>query len=276
MGLDKKLYSFDSGTKRPSFCIPYESPFSSVAFRDDGNTLAAGTTTGLVVFYDVRARPQPVTVLRAYANSEVYQLNYLKYNLQMFNNMHLRYSLCDVYLHQAVTSLSWQRLKPIFVNERSCTPDTALMGGTVDDSIVMPDPLPSSTTSTSSIGGSRNSARVGPSPESATSATASGNDSFLGEETPLRSSLRVGVLGRLNAPRGYNYMDDMDVFSPVVEVQPITPSFDKLFGETKTDFNKKNPLLFPPSKRVPFATDVGSEPHSIFDWKPSSSSIQVC
>lgn len=42
-----------------------------MAFHDDGNTLAAGTTTGQVVFYDVRAKPQPITVLRAYANSEV-------------------------------------------------------------------------------------------------------------------------------------------------------------------------------------------------------------
>ena len=71
VGLDKKLYTFDSGSRRPSFCIPYEAPFSSVAFREDGHTLAAGTTTGQVVFYDVRAKPQAFTVLRAYANSEV-------------------------------------------------------------------------------------------------------------------------------------------------------------------------------------------------------------
>ncbi|KAI3817778.1 hypothetical protein L1987_11576 [Smallanthus sonchifolius] len=245
VGLDKKLYTFDSGARRPSFCMPYESPFSSVAFHDDGNTLAAGTTTGQVVFYDVRAKPQPITVLRAYANSE------------------------------AVTSLCWQRSKPIFVNEKSCTPDTALMGGTVDDSIVMPDPLPSSTTSTTSIAGSRNSARVGSSQESATTTTSNANDSFaVGEETPLRSSLRGGGLARLHAPRGYNFKDDMEVFSPLVEVQPITPSFDKLFEGTKNDFNKKTALLFPSSKRFPLATDVGSDPHSIFDWKPSSTLVQ--
>lgn len=244
VGLDKKLYTFDSGTRKPSFCIPYEAPFSSVAFRDDGNTLAAGTTTGQVVFYDVRAKPQPFTVLRAYGNSE------------------------------AVTSLCWQRSKPIYVNEKSCTPDTALMGGTVDDSILMPDPLPSATTSTTSIGGSRNSARVGPSPESATSATTSGNDSFAGEETPLRSSFRAGGLTRLNAPRGSNLKDDMEVFSPLMDVQPITPSFDKLFEGTKNDFNKKTSLLFPSSKRYPLAPDVGSDPHLNYDWKPSSSLIQ--
>ncbi|PWA39679.1 WD40 repeat-containing protein [Artemisia annua] len=235
VGLDKKLYTFDSGSRRPSFCIPYEAPFSSVAFREDGNTLAAGTTTGQVVFYDVRGKPQPFTVLRAYANSE------------------------------AVTSLSWQRSKPILVNEKSCTPDTALMGGTVDDSVVMPDPLPSATSSTTSIVGSRNSGRVGPSPESATSATTSANDSYA-EETPLRNSLRGSGLSRLHAPRGFNYKDDMDVFSPIQDVQPITPSFDK--------FLEKTSLLFPSSRRFPVTMDVGSDPQSSFDWKPPSSTLQ--
>ncbi|XP_076939464.1 protein NEDD1-like [Bidens hawaiensis] len=219
VGLDKKLYTFDSGSRRHSFCVPYESPFSSVAFHDDGNTLAAGTTTGQVVFYDVRAKPQPITVLRAYANSE------------------------------AVTSLCWQRSKPIFVNEKTCTPNTVLMGGTVDDSIVMPDPLPSSATSTTSISGSRNST---------TSAISGGTDiSAAGVETPLRS-LRVGGLGRLQAPRGFNLKDEMDVFSPLVEVQPMTTPFDKL-------------LLFPSSKRFPPPVDAGDS-HPIFDWKPSSTS----
>nr|GEW00040.1 protein NEDD1 [Tanacetum cinerariifolium] len=235
VGLDKKLYAFDSGSRRPSFCIPYEAPFSSVAFREDGNTLAAGTTTGQVVFYDVRAKQHPLTVLRAYANSE------------------------------AVTSLSWQRSKPIHVNEKSCTPDTALMGGTVDDSVVMPDPLPSATTSITSIAGSRNFGRVGPSPESATSATTSANDSYA-EETPMRNSLRNSGLSRLHAPRAFNYKDDMDVFSPIQDVQPITPSFDK--------FLEKTSLLFPSSRRFPVAMDVGSDPQSSFDWKPPSSTLQ--
>lgn len=71
VGLDMKLYTFDSGSRKPSSCIPYEAPFSSLAFTDDGLTLAAGTSTGQVVFYDVRGKPQPITVLRAYGNSEV-------------------------------------------------------------------------------------------------------------------------------------------------------------------------------------------------------------
>ncbi|RRT84169.1 hypothetical protein B296_00011782, partial [Ensete ventricosum] len=71
VGLDKKLYMFDSGTKRPTSCMPFEAPFSSVAYNDDGNILAAGTNNGRVVFYDVRGKPQPFTVLRAYNSSEV-------------------------------------------------------------------------------------------------------------------------------------------------------------------------------------------------------------
>lgn len=78
VGLDKKLYTFDSSTKRSSSCISYEAPFSSLAYRDDGLILAAGTSNGRVVFYDVRGKPQPFTVLRAYGNSEVTALAYYK------------------------------------------------------------------------------------------------------------------------------------------------------------------------------------------------------
>lgn len=77
VGMDKKLYTFDSGSRRPTFCIPYEAPFSSLAFTDDGFTLAAGTSSGRVVFYDVRGKPQPLTVLRAYGNSEVFDSSFL-------------------------------------------------------------------------------------------------------------------------------------------------------------------------------------------------------
>jgi len=71
VGLDKKLYTFDWGTRRITSCAPYEAPFSSLAYSDDGNILAAGTNSGRVVFYDVRGKPEPFTVLRAYNTSEV-------------------------------------------------------------------------------------------------------------------------------------------------------------------------------------------------------------
>ena len=43
-----------------------------MAFRDDGLILAAGTSNGRVVFYDVRGKPEPYIVLRAFSSSEVF------------------------------------------------------------------------------------------------------------------------------------------------------------------------------------------------------------
>ncbi|XP_059628072.1 protein NEDD1-like [Cornus florida] len=252
VGLDKKLYIFDSGTRRSVFCIPYEAPFSSMAFRDDGWTLAAGTSSGRVVFYDVRGKPQPLTVLRAYSNSE------------------------------AVTSLCWQRSKPVNVIETNCTAETALLGGAVEDSILMPDPLPSVSSSSLSIpttvSGSRN-----PSSFLATSSRSISSmlNSSTAEETPLRSTLWTGgTLGRLHAPRNYNFKDDMEVFSPLVEVHPVTPSLDKLWDERKgakedhIAVEKKHSLLFPSSSRRFPLSEEGENDHPIFDWKSSSTSKQ--
>lgn len=48
-----------------------------MAYNDDGTILAAGTNSGRVVFYDVRGKPQPLTILRAYNSSEVGNLTSL-------------------------------------------------------------------------------------------------------------------------------------------------------------------------------------------------------
>ncbi|KAJ3693201.1 hypothetical protein LUZ60_008681 [Juncus effusus] len=162
VGLDKKLYTFDANSKRPTSCVPHDQPFSSLAYNDDGTIIAAGTNAGKVVFYDVRAKPQAFTVLNAYNSSE------------------------------AVTGLSWQRSKPVSVSQ-SCSDEAALLGGTNDDSVLMPDPLPSS---------SRNLQKY-PS----------------GEETPHRKSLSKVRGGFVNPLK-----DDMDVFSPLVDVQPFSPN----------------------------------------------------
>ncbi|EEF38164.1 protein with unknown function [Ricinus communis] len=262
VGLDKKLYTFDAGSRRPSSCISYEAPFSSLAFRDDGLILAAGTSSGRVVFYDVRGKPQPFNVLRAFSSSE------------------------------AVTSLCWQRSKPVVVNESNCTAETALLGGAIEDSILMPDPLPSVTLSSVSlstvVSSSRNTGRSSLSIESSSlTSTSSGSASSiaslsLAEETPHRNHLWLGgTLSRLNAPRSsYNFKDDMDVFSPVVDVQPITPSLDKLWGDNEgakkdnLSVDKKPSSLFSSSsRRFPFSED-GANDHPIFDWKTSSTSRQ--
>ncbi|KAH8497000.1 hypothetical protein H0E87_019642 [Populus deltoides] len=229
VGLDKKLYTYESGSRRHTSLISYEAPFSSLAFRDDGLILAAGTSSGRVVFYDVRGKPQPFTVLHAYGSSE------------------------------AVTSLCWQRSKPVIVNESTCTPEIALLGGAVDDSILMPDPLPSVTSSSVAL-----------------STSVSGS-----EETPHRSHLWPGTLMKLNPRSSYNFKDEMEVFSPLVDVQPITPSLDKFWddqeGLKKDNLSvdkKPSSLLFPSSsRRFPFQED-GTNDHPIFDWKSSSTSWQ--
>ncbi|KAJ4840982.1 Protein nedd1, partial [Turnera subulata] len=250
VGLDKKLYTYDSGSRRPSASISYEAPFSSLAFRDDGWVLAAGTSNGRVVFYDVRGKPQPFTVLRAYSTSE------------------------------AVTSLCWQRSKPVIVNESNCTAETVLLGGSVEDSILMPDPLPSVASSgiSQSTAVSGFSGRSGPLEASSFLAPAIGSASSSSslssaEETPHRNHLWPGgTLTRLHAPRSsYNFKDDMEVFSPLVEVQPITPSLDKLWDDQG---GKRSSSLFrSSSRRFPLPED-GANDHPIFDWKSSSTSQQ--
>ncbi|KAL0382052.1 UNVERIFIED_CONTAM: protein NEDD1 [Sesamum calycinum] len=255
VGLDMKLYTFDTGSRKPSSCIPYEAPFSSLAFTDDGLTLAAGTSSGQIVFYDVRGKPQPITVLRAYGNSE------------------------------AVTNLCWQRSKPVTVNENNCTDETVLLAGDAGDSILMPDPLPSRSSSSLALptaaSGSRNlshsavsgdmfSTSAGNSKSSAPSLSAS-------EESPVRSSLLTGrTLGRLHAPRSYNFKDDMEVFSPLVEVQPITPTLDKLWDNhdgSKKDLDRKPSFLFS-SRRFGSSEDGAIDNHPVSDWKPNSASKQ--
>ncbi|KAG6383673.1 hypothetical protein SASPL_156563 [Salvia splendens] len=228
VGLDMKLYTFDTGSKKPSSCIPYEAPFSSLAFTDDGLTLAAGTSTGQVVFYDVRGKPQPITVLRAYGNSE------------------------------AVTNLCWQRSKPVMVNEINCSDDTVLLAG--DVGILNPLRTGSGDLFSFPAGSASSSLNLSAS-----------------EETPLRSSLLTGgALTRLHAPRSYNFKDDMEVFSPLMEVQSITPSVDKLWDDrdvSKKDTDRKSSFLFP-SRRFGLSEEGTNNEHPIFDWKSNSSAKQ--
>ncbi|XP_060210775.1 protein NEDD1 isoform X2 [Lycium barbarum] len=181
---------------------------------------------------------------------------------------------------KAVISLCWQRAKPVIVNENNCTTEMALLGSAVEDSILMPDPLPtmvsSSLTSSMTTSGSRTTVRSGSVDSFSFPAGITGSTSgTLGvspsEETPIRSSLwKGGSLARLHAPR--NFKDDMEVFSPLVEVQPITPSLDKLWDDQegfKKDFDKKSSLLLPSSLRFPLSVEGGNENRPIFDWKSS-------
>lgn len=190
-------------------------------------------------------------------------------------------------MRQAVTSLCWQRSKPVIIDERNCTAESALIGDVVEDSILMPDPLPSATSSNTSLSTSvpstRSSGRLGASFE-ASSLTASNIgyasnqlNMSTGEETPQRSHLWPGgTLSRLHAPRGsYNFKDDMEVFSPLVDVQPITPSlWDENGAKKDSLFADRKPSLFPSSSRRFPNTEVSGD-HPISDWKSGSTAKQV-
>lgn len=173
------------------------------------------------------------------------------------------------------------------MNESNCSADIALLGGAVEDSILMPDPLPSANLLASTGTLTRSGSSTETSSHTSANAGSKSSVSYLSsvaEETPNRSQLRsCGTLGKLHAAHSsYNIKDDMEVFSPLVDVQPVTPSLDKLWeniGGSKKDnlsANRKPPLLFPSSgRRFPF-TDDGAYNHSAVDWKPSATSTQVC
>ncbi|XVF83766.1 hypothetical protein PTKIN_Ptkin16aG0518900 [Pterospermum kingtungense] len=190
----------------------------------------------------------------------------------------------------AVSSLCWQRSKPVIVNESTCTAETALLGCAVEDSVLMPDPLPSMTSSSLSlstaISGSCITGRSSPAEISSLTNSSVSVSSTLSlsssEETPYRliHFWPGGTLARLHAPRStYNFKDDMEVFSPLADVQPITPSLDKMWDDhngTKkenllTD-KKPSSLLFPSSRRFAFVDGASDLP--ILDWKSSSMSRQ--
>ncbi|PNY01780.1 protein NEDD1-like, partial [Trifolium pratense] len=179
----------------------------------------------------------------------------------------------------AVTSLCWQRSKPVIVDERNCSAETALIGNSVEDSILMPDPLPSATSSSisTSVSSTWNSGRLGSSIDTSSLATSSSGfttslqNVSTGEETPLRNHLWPGgTLSRLHAPRGsYNFKDDMEVFSPLVDVTPITPSL--------WDSDRKPVMFRSSSRRFPSSEDASSNllsDHVIADWKSSSTAKQ--
>lgn len=88
-------------------------------------------------------------------------------------------------------------------------------------------------------------------------------------ETPLRSSsLTSGSLGRLLAPRRYNLKDDMEIFSPLLEVQPNTHSFDLMWDGSK---GSKKDFDYNSSNSFPSGSFALSEA-----WKTSSTTKQVC
>lgn len=139
----------------------------------------------------------------------------------------------------------------------------ALFGGTVEDSVVIPDPNPSAT----SLG----SHGVATSTVNLSSA----------EETPNRNHLWPGgPLSRLQAHRASDsFKDDMDIFSPIVGIQSVEkwPDSEGLKRDHLVLDKKASSLTFPSSSKggFPFGDD-GNNEHPINDWKLSSNSKQVC
>lgn len=174
--------------------------------------------------------------------------------------------------------MCWQRSKPVIVNENSCTADVALLGGTSEDSVLMPDPLPS-------VAASSFPPATVPSFRSSLATSTSGSISSTPavEETSQQNRLWTGgSLVKLQAPRSsYNLKDDdMDVFSPLVDVQPITPSLGSWWDdrdEAKKGYvpSDEKSAVFPSSaKRFPYS-EGGTDSHPISDWRSSSISKQV-
>lgn len=171
--------------------------------------------------------------------------------------------------HQAVTSLSWQRSKPVVVNEKNLTFEGALLGGISEDSVLMPDPLPSVAASNVPLETALHSSYSLPTPFSGSSL-----------ETPLRNRLFPGgSLSKLQAPRtNYSIKDDMDVFSPLADVQPITPSIRSQFDdhdEARKDsatVNKRSALYAASVRRY---VEGNMDPHPISDWTSNLTSRQV-
>jgi protein NEDD1 len=167
-----------------------------------------------------------------------------------------------------VTGLCWQRSKPVIVNENSSS-EVALLGGNSEESVLMPDPLPAATPTSFSSGVVTTGLR--------SSLTA--NTSTM-EETPYRTrSLSGGPLSKLQAPRSnYNLKDDMDVFSPLVDVQPYTPSSSNWWDEHGSDDTKKDDKSGEKklsTTRKFLYMEGNDEPHPISDWRSTANSRQV-
>lgn len=173
-----------------------------------------------------------------------------------------------------MTGLCWQRSKPVVVNENSSS-EVALLGGTNEESVLMPDPLPSATPTGLGSGVATTSLL---SLTANTSGYLSASNSSTMEETPYRTRpLTGGPLSKLQAPlSNYNLKDDMDVFSPLVDVQPFTPSSGNWWDEHGSDDAKKDDKpgekKFSTTRKYSYM-EGNDEPHPIADWRSTARQV---
>lgn len=75
VGLDKRLVIIDPTSSAPPVRVSAEVPLSCAHFKDDGVTVAVGTTDGRILFYDVRVRVwKTQQTLQAFKKSVVSRL----------------------------------------------------------------------------------------------------------------------------------------------------------------------------------------------------------
>merc|ERR1712166_427615 len=70
-GLDRKLLFYDCNDRKVIKSIDAEAPLTGLSFLDDGVTVAAGTSTGLVLVYDLRRGSTPLLRIAAHPGQPV-------------------------------------------------------------------------------------------------------------------------------------------------------------------------------------------------------------
>lgn len=163
----------------------------------------------------------------------------------------------------------------------------------------MPDPLPSSvnvshgSTSTATIP-ARSSGRHAFSPADSSAASTSGVSmaSVLTRSSPAEESqggnhlLTSGTISRLQTRNNFTFKDDMEVFSPLADVQPITPSVgsswdnrddQKKDGALGDNFRKLTRVSSPSStvRRFPSIEELGTDSYLSFERKLNLRQVHI-
>eukprot|EP00850_Spirogloea_muscicola_P019865 SM000201S05921 [mRNA] locus=s201:145019:147309:+ [translate_table: standard] len=242
VGLDKRLHIIDLGAKEPVASHPVGAPLTSVALRDDGGCLAAGTTGGAVVLYDVRAgRLAPGRSFAAHGTTEVSLA--LPPSCTSLPSLLLSPDIlpppsssqpdgrCAKWLSsaQAVRSLHWQYTSPSPVMDAFAPPgsgsangasalsdDALLLGCRSEDVSLLPDPAPRPAMADSAL-------RM---PATAAMAAATASPSWQGSllQRANSSSAAASSGAGTALPRPWAQAEDeLGVFSPVADVVPATP-----------------------------------------------------
>jgi protein NEDD1 len=174
---------------------------------------------------------------------------------------------------QAVMSLSWQRSNPIAVKDSKMSAEAALLGNTNEESVIMPDPLPAGTRGRTMLAAppTKPSTRTSSftnqeAPTVTGGATVTTRPKSAGGDATPYSSLRTwgnGPISRLQTPRMTSFnsgKDDMEVFSPLVDVQPITPSITGYWdgGGAGDEFNRDMAALGGDSRRTTWGSPTAS------------------